>query len=148
MRVRMHTDGGAAPNPGVGGWAAILEAPDYIGNAKYTNKGVFGYQEHGTNNEMEVVAILEGMREIKHPEEVDLEVCSDSVWAINALSGRFKKVKAHKDLVMQAHSLIKRFKSVTWTFVRGHNGIRFNEDCDSLVAQARREKCDRKAFYF
>ena len=73
--VTIYTDGACSGNPGPGGWAAILMA----GGAK---KELSGGEADTTNNRMELMAVIEGLRALKRPCKVD--IYSDSAYVVNA----------------------------------------------------------------
>ena len=73
--VILYTDGACSVNPGVGGWAFIL---DYNGN----QKKMAGAEKETTNNRMELMAVIEGLKALKEPCKVQLY--SDSAYVINA----------------------------------------------------------------
>ena len=75
--VTIYTDGACSGNPGPGGWASILMA----GGAK---KELSGGEANTTNNRMELMAVIEGLRALKRPCKVD--VYSDSAYVVNAFS--------------------------------------------------------------
>ena len=64
MNVIIYTDGGADPNPGIGGWAAILRAGD-------REKVLTGNDPETTNNRMELKAAIAALDELKRPSEVE-----------------------------------------------------------------------------
>ena len=74
-KVVIYTDGACSGNPGPGGWAAILMA----GGA---TKELCGGEESTTNNRMELLAVINGLKALKRSCEVDLY--SDSAYVINA----------------------------------------------------------------
>ena len=73
--VTIYTDGACSGNPGPGGWAAILMA----GGAR---KELSGGEADTTNNRMELMAVIEGLRALKRPCTVD--IYSDSAYVFNA----------------------------------------------------------------
>ena len=74
-KVVIYTDGACSGNPGPGGWGSILMY-------KENKKEVFGNKENTTNNVMELTAVIEGLKLLKFPCEVDLY--SDSAYVVNA----------------------------------------------------------------
>jgi ribonuclease HI len=76
--VSIHTDGACSPNPGVGGWGAILVSPRHD-----KREEISGAEAHTTNNRMELRAALEALRALKRPCTVRLH--SDSPYLCNAL---------------------------------------------------------------
>ena len=72
----MFTDGACSGNPGPGGWGTILR---YNGHEKELSGG----EAQTTNNRMEMLAVIEGLKALKEPCEVHLT--SDSQYVCNAL---------------------------------------------------------------
>ncbi len=58
MSVEIFTDGACRGNPGPGGWAALLRKGD-------TEKMISGAQETSTNNQMELMAAIQGLEQLK-----------------------------------------------------------------------------------
>ena len=54
--ITIHTDGSCHGNPGPGGWAAIIEIPDW------KNATLRGGALETTNNRMEITAAISGLR--------------------------------------------------------------------------------------
>ena len=73
--VTIYTDGACSGNPGPGGWAAILIYRD-------KRAELSGYEAHTTNNRMELMAAIRGLRALKEPCAVRLY--SDSIYLVNA----------------------------------------------------------------
>ena len=138
----MFTDGACSGNPGPGGWGTILR---YNGHEKELSGG----EAQTTNNRMEMLAVIEGLKALKEPCEVHLT--SDSQYVCNAIqkggARSWKKnnwIKSDKTKAKNAElwdemlSLLDRHKVII-NWVRGHNGHPENERCDSLaVAQAKK----------
>lgn len=134
--ITLHTDGACSGNPGIGGWGCIL---DYKG----TLKELAGFNESTTNNQMELTAVIEGLKALKQPCKVD--VYSDSAYVVNAfLFGWIdswvqnnwktadKKSVKNVDLWQQLLSLCK-IHQVTWHKVKGHADNERNNRCDYLA---------------
>lgn len=137
--VVVYTDGGASPNPGAGGWAAVLQ---YRG----AMKEISGGERHTTNNRMELTAAIEALSSLKRPCRVQLYTDSQYVqrgvtewmpkWKRNGWArGRSGTVK-NLDLWQKLDELASRHE-VTWSWVPGHAGVELNERCDELVHEAR-----------
>jgi len=146
--IEIWTDGGCEPNPGFGGFAAIVlmagEAVEITGHAAGT-----------TNNRMEMQAAIAGLTHCR-PEWGPIVLHSDSAYLVNGITkwvagwvarGWQRKPKRvnqppepilNLDLWQQIHELDQRLK-VRWKHVRGHMGIRWNERADELATQARLE---------
>ena len=135
-KVTLFSDGSALGNPGPGGYGTILR----FGNKE---KVIFGSEEHTTNNRMELLAVIEGLRALKEPCEV--EVVSDSSyvtkgineWLSGWIKKDFKKVK-NPDLWREYIEVASSHK-IKGTWVRGHNGHEENERCD-ILARTEAEK--------
>ena len=140
--VTLYTDGACSGNPGPGGWGAILE---YNG----VRKELSGGEEKTTNNRMELTAVIEGLRALKEP--CNVELYSDSKYVIDALEKGWAQgwqkrgwVKSDKspalnpDLWETLLALCKQH-SVTCHWVKGHAQNEKNNRCDELaVAESRK----------
>ena len=69
--VIIYTDGGASPNPGKGGWAAILYSPEHD-----KEREIYGGEHDTTNNRMELTAAIRALEALKVPCDVDLHTDS------------------------------------------------------------------------
>jgi ribonuclease HI len=123
MKIKIYTDGSCLGNPGPGGWAYLIETE----GEKIRGQG----GEPGTtNNRMEMLAAIEGLKTIqkRFPEAESVDLYSDSSLLINTMSKNWKR-KMNTDLWDELIPLVKGRK-ITWNWVRGHNGHPQNEDCD------------------
>jgi ribonuclease HI len=132
QQVKIYTDGACKGNPGKGGWAALLIAGD-------ARKEISGGRTYTTNNEMELMAIVEAMEAMKYSDkEVYVTIFTDSKLAIGWITGDYKMKKPHiVDLVTYIRELAST-KSIKMSFqhVKGHNGDPLNERVDYLASQA------------
>jgi ribonuclease HI len=136
--VTIHTDGGAAPNPGPGGWAAILAFKDH-------QKELKGGEPHTTNNRMELMAAISALEALKRPCQVDLYTDSQYLrdgitkwinqWKQNGWRTAAKTPVANSDLWQRLDAALKPHQ-VKWHWVRGHAGHAMNERADELVGEA------------
>jgi len=78
--ITIYTDGACEPNPGPGGWAAILLYTDSVGRVH--RREISGNEEESTNNRMEIMGVLEALRALKEPCHV--RVFSDSQYVVNS----------------------------------------------------------------
>lgn len=141
-KVTIYTDGACSGNPGPGGWGAVL----MYGDAK---KEISGAKKDTTNNEMEITAVLEALKILKEPCEVDLY--SDSAYVVNtfekgwidnwvksgwktASKDPVKNVELWKELL----ELMKKH-DVTFHKVKGHSDNEYNNRCDELATSAIKE---------
>ena len=134
--VDLYTDGACRGNPGRGGWGAILV---YGGHEKELSGG----EAMTTNNRMELTAAIEGLRALKYP--CDVTLCSDSKYLVDAIQKNWlrswkargwKKADGSKvlnvDLWERLEEELARH-TVSFVWVRGHNGHDYNERCDELA---------------
>ena len=135
-KIILYTDGACSGNPGVGGWGAILEFNGI-------EKEMSGVCEQTTNNQMEITAVIEGLKALKEPCEV--EVYSDSAYVINAFKEGWlnswqlngwknanKKPVKNVELWQELLNLCDVHK-ITWHKVKGHADNEKNNRCDKLA---------------
>ncbi len=146
--VELFTDGACSGNPGPGGWGAILRA-------KGVEKELSGGEAPTTNNRMEMMAVIEGLRALKRPCVV--EVYTDSQYVQKGISqwihawkkkGRLAEDSpnpvANQDLWRILDALAAEHK-VTWNWVRGHAGHPENERADALARKGLKEAAGARA---
>ena len=135
--VAIYTDGTCSPNPGPGGWAALLRYGKH-------EKVLTGSNPDTTNNRMELTAALEALRSLKQPCQVDLFTDSEYLrrgiteWLPGWRARGWRRKGgglANVDL-WQALEAALRTHQVTWHWVRGHAGHPENERVDRLARQA------------
>lgn len=136
-KVNIYTDGACKGNPGSGGWAAILE---YEGR----EKELCGGEKLTTNNRMELIAAIEGLKALKEPCSVILY--SDSQYLVNAINKgwldswkqkgwrKADKSKVLNDDLWKIISDLLDYHDVEFVWVRGHDGHSYNERCDALAS--------------
>ncbi|HAF17100.1 MAG TPA: ribonuclease HI, partial [Peptococcaceae bacterium] len=78
--VTIYTDGACSGNPGPGGWAAVLLYNEH-------KKEISGREESTTNNRMELMAVIQALKQLKTPCKVNLY--SDSAYIINAFQKKW-----------------------------------------------------------
>ncbi len=140
MDVIIYTDGGADPNPGIGGWAAILRFGQH-------EKVLTGHEPHTTNNRMELQAAIAALQALKRPSTIQFYTDSEYLrkgitewiagWAANNWQKKGKPVQ-NADLWQKLGPLVKQHQ-IEWHWVKGHAGDEFNERVDRLARQARLE---------
>lgn len=109
--VEIYCDGSCVPNPGIGGWGAVLVW-------EKRNKWIYGYIGETTNNSAELIAIIESLRHLKRPCQVT--IYSDSKWAVNASSFVWKRSEVHLELWRELDRLCEPHE-ISWEWVRGHD---------------------------
>lgn len=140
--VIIYTDGGASPNPGLGGWAAILYSPEHD-----AEREIYGAENGTTNNRMELTAAIRALEALKTPCEVDLH--TDSAYLQNAFAQKWLdnwkrngwKNSSGKDVLnrdlWERLDELTGIHSVQWHWVKGHSYDKRNNRCDELVHIAR-----------
>ena len=138
-KVIIYTDGACSGNPGPGGWGTVLMYKD-------AKKEISGGEKETTNNIMELTAVVEGLKMLKYPCEVELY--SDSAYIVNAFNQGWiynwkkknwktadgKEVK-NKEIWQELYELTKTHK-VTFNKVKGHSDNEYNNRCDELARNA------------
>ncbi len=138
--VTVYTDGACRGNPGPGGWAwAVPEGPFASGADPAT-----------TNQRMEIAAALEALRRLTSDGASDIEVVSDSTYVVNCFQQAWwkgwhrrnwrnsqNKPVANRDLWEPLIELALGSPSrVTFRWVKGHSGDRWNDRVDELATAA------------
>ena len=126
MMIELYTDGACIPNPGEMAIGGVLV---YRGHTKEYSQKI----GKGTNNIAELTAIQQGLALIKN-KSVPVTIISASQYALNCLNGKWNP-KKNIELINDIKKSIKSFKSVSFKWVKGHNGNRYNERADSLANQ-------------
>ena len=136
-KVEIYTDGSCSPNPGPGGWAALLRYQD-------AERELSGGEAHSTNNRMELTAAVQALQSLKRPCRVVIYTDSEYLrrgitewlpgwrrrsWRRKAGSLANVDLWQALDAVMQGHE-------VEWRWVRGHAGNACNERVDALAKKA------------
>lgn len=133
--VVIYVDGGCIPNPGAGGWAAVLMCNGQM-------KEISGSCPNTTNNRMELTAAIESLKILKR--KCKIEVFCDSKYVVNGISTWIHNWRNHKnwrettknsDLWEELYTNAEMHE-ITWTWVKGHAGNQYNERCDELAEQA------------
>lgn len=145
-KIRLITDGACSGNPGPGGWAAILRFNEH-------KKELWGSEPHTTNNRMEIMAALEGLRALS--EGCEVEVVTDSQYLKNGITTWIhawkrkgwmtaaKKPVVNQDLWEALDDEAARHKTI-WTWTRGHSDHEENNRCDELATRAAREQTSQR----
>lgn len=136
---RIWADGSCSPNPGSGGWGAII---DHNGHREELSGG----DPDCTNNIMELTGAIEALRST--PLKAVVHVTTDSQYVKNGITQWIRNWKRKgwrksdgKPVLNQAlwRTLdgLTAERRVTWAWVRGHSGHPENERCDELANNAR-----------
>ena len=136
-QVTIYTDGGSKPNPGPGGWAALLIYGD-------VERELSGGAAKTTNNQMELTAVIKGLEALKQPCHVVLYTDSKYVlegitkwihgWKRNGWRTASKSPVKNGELWQRLDQAAARH-SIEWRWVKGHSGDAGNERADQLANQ-------------
>jgi len=137
--VEIWTDGGCKPNPGPGGWAAVLKYGEHV-------RELSGAEAATTNNRMELTAAIRALSALKRPSRVRLHTDSQYVkegitrwlhgWVRKGWKTASREPVKNYDL-WQALLAAMQPHDVHWAWVRGHAGNAMNERADQLATEAR-----------
>jgi ribonuclease HI len=149
--VMIWTDGGCKPNPGPGGWAAVLVF-------RGTERELSGADPATTNNRMELTAAAEALEALTRPCRIVLHTDSEYVrngitrWSTGWVRKNWRTAAgdpvANMDLWKRLLAAAKPH-SIEWLWVRGHSGNPMNERVDVLATEAREAlEAKKKALLF
>lgn len=135
--VTIWTDGSCSPNPGPGGWGALLK---YRGH----ERELHGSDPDTTNNQMELMAAIRALEALTRPSTVALHTDSTYVrngirswidkWQANGWQTSAKQPVKNAELWQRLAAATERH-DVTWHWVKGHAGDPGNERADELATQ-------------
>jgi ribonuclease HI len=137
--VEVWTDGGCKPNPGPGGWAAILRF-------RGVERELSGAEPATTNNRMELTAAMMALEALKRPCRVVLHTDSEYLkngvtrWHTGWVRRNWRNAAgnpvANMDLWRRVLDAAGAHQ-IEWRWVRGHSGDLMNERADALATAAR-----------
>jgi ribonuclease HI len=140
--VEVWTDGGCKPNPGPGGWGAILRF-------RGVERELSGAESVTTNNRMELTAAAAALEALKRPCRVVLHTDSEYVrngvtrWHTGWVRRNWRNAAgdpvANMDLWQRLLAAAAAHQ-VEWHWVRGHSGDEMNERADKLATAARQTR--------
>jgi len=144
MKICIYTDGSSKGNPGPGGYGIVMK---FNGKEKEFSQGF----RLTTNNRMELMAVIVALEQLK-TNQYPVEVYSDSKYVIDSITKGWVfgwqkkgfKGKKNPDLWQRFLQVYAKF-SITYHWVKGHNGHPENERCDVLAvagAEARNQLID------
>lgn len=143
--VHLWTDGACSGNPGPGGWAALLVSGE-------RERELSGGERATTNNRMELLSVIEGLRALTRPCRVVVHLDSAYVmhgftkgwlnaWRRNGWRTAARKPVKNRELWERLADEVARHQ-IEWTLVKGHAGVALNERVDAL-AVAQRDRHSR-----
>ncbi len=138
QEVCLYTDGACSGNPGKGGWAALLRCDG-------AEKTISGSSENTTNNRMELIAVIEGLKALKRSCKVNVVtdsqyVCKNAqhyleIWVKKGWKNSAGRAILNVELWQELYLLLLKH-SVIWQWVRGHSGHHENEIVDTIARKA------------
>lgn len=133
-QVEIYTDGACRGNPGPGGWAALLRSQG-------VEKMFSGAELETTNNQMELMAAIQGLESLTRRSSVSLTTDSQYVrqgitqwihgWKRNGWKTSQKQPVKNKELWQRLDAAVEQHQ-VEWHWVKGHSGHEENERAPSL----------------
>lgn len=160
-KITIYTDGAARENPGSAGWGVVIIYPYPASplSRGRSEEGIFeigGRSDHATNNQMELTAPIEALKYLKNlPHRQDLwgsvEIISDSKyvilgitewifnWQKNNWRNAARKPVLNRELWEELYKLTQDLTcspirmELRWTYVKGHNGDKYNERADEIA---------------
>ena len=142
--ITIYTDGSSRGNPGPGGYGAIIIGAlrQAQGNNEEFVVEIGGRKNLTTNNRMEMMAAIEGLKNT--PENSEVEIYSDSTYLIGGITlwiknwqknnwrTKDKREVLNKDL-WQVLLIETEKRKVEWQKVAGHSGHELNDRCDEIA---------------
>ena len=135
--VEIYTDGACSGNPGPGGWGALLIFKDH-------KKKIFGSDLNTTNNQMEIAAAINALKELKQPCKVKLYTDSKYLqkgitewiegWQRNNWRKRDNKPVKNVDLWRNLQHYTGKH-DIMWSWVKGHSVNAGNIIADELAVK-------------
>ena len=135
------TDGGCDPNPGTGGYGIIIKNNIIQDETEKERERQQGFIK-STNNRMELLAVIDALKEI--PKEASVKLYTDSTYVVNHVKGDEKKNNNH-DLWKLFDEVMENRNSVEFVWVKGYKKAEItdeihmnNKRCDEMVHKARK----------
>jgi ribonuclease HI len=141
----LFTDGACSGNPGPGGFGTIA-----VDQKKSFVKELGGFSPKTTNNQMELLAVIMGLEWLERQGVSRVDIWTDSTYVIQGITGwvygwrRRNWVTAsgspvlNQELWQRLLLITEKFpakNSLSWNYVRGHQGVPGNERCDLIAVQ-------------
>ncbi len=138
----IYTDGACSPNPGPGGWGAVILS----GNSLLSELSGYG-GESSTNNRMELTGAVAALKSLQSAHRIVLYTDSQylkngitdwiTTWQKNNWQTAARNPVKNADLWQELLIQVKRH-SIIWKWVRGHETNRWNNRADELAVAARK----------
>lgn len=144
--IEIWADGSSSNNKTrCGGWGYVLMYKEH-------KKEGCGGLEDSTNQQMEIQAVSEALKQIKKGNKIPIKVYSDSAYVINCFNDEWykgwikngwknskKKPVANKEFWEELIALVQKQENISFNHVKGHSGVMHNEYVDDLAVRGRHE---------
>ena len=129
--IEVYIDGSSKGNPGPGGAGIVINRDEETLSMHGIPLG------HVTNNQAEFLAFKHALTELKQQglSYSPINILTDSTLVVGMFSQNWR-AKANRDLVLEIKQMLKEFPDLSFTYVRGHSGIKGNEEADALAQEA------------
>lgn len=138
----VFTDGASSGNPGPGGWGAVMVRDGQVVRQE------FGSEDPTTNNRMELMAMISGLKMVEPDQAID--IYTDSKLVVDTLNSWARSWEArgwtrktgpikNLELVQEAYRLKTERRLISVKWIAAHSGYRWNEYADSLATAYRRD---------
>ena len=136
-KITIYTDGACSGNPGKGGWAAVIIEDE-------NEKTISGSEMLTTNNRMELLAVINALKEVS---SVEIDIYTDSKYVKNGIESWIKNWKMNgwmtaakqpvknKDLWLELDTLVTK-REIEWKWVKGHSNDHYNTIVDEAARKA------------
>ena len=136
--VEIFADGACSGNPGPGGYGAILKFGGKM-------REISGRHLNTTNNRMEMMAVVQALRQLKRP--CKIRIVTDSHYLVKGMTewmprwirrnwkNSQNKPVMNRDLWEELVRLSGAHQ-IKWQWIKGHQGHKENERCDELAKAA------------
>lgn len=141
-QIEIFTDGACRGNPGQGGWGTLLRYGTH-------ERELYGYQAETTNNQMEMMAVIQGLESLSQPCQIILTTDSKYVmqgitewihgWKRKHWKNAAGKPVKNKELWVRLDKATQTH-TIDWRWVKGHSGHVENERVDALANKGIDEK--------
>lgn len=142
FEIIVYSDGACRGNPGPGSYGLYVELPK---NNTYSDSESF---ENTTNNKMELLGIIKGLKFAAKSNAKSVLVVTDSKYAINGMESWManwkargwkkadKKTPENVEMWQELDLLKDNFSNLKFEWVKGHSGHPQNELCDQMANKA------------
>ena len=120
--IEIYTDGAYSSSRNQGGWAFVVVQDNKVIHKDY--EGLL----NTTNNRMEIMGMFKALEWVKQNSiPLPIKIYTDSMYVIGTLTLNWK-MKKNIDLWQILLPLVN--KDIEYLHVKGHDGNKFNEECD------------------